>query len=104
MRAAIFLILLFASSIAQATSYFPPEIEEELKKAVESPRLHQLVVQEVAPAIHKAWKLVSVSAADNPGSFMLWFQADDGSIYVMRANLTQDQLAVHDLVYKIPAK
>lgn len=107
MKTALFLILLFTVATAQATSYYPEqelEVSDKPKPATEGPGYHPFMVQEIAPAIPRAWKLVSVSAGDKPGGFAIWFQADDGAVYVMRGDFMQDRLTLHEPVLKIPVK
>jgi|OpeIllAssembly_1097287.scaffolds.fasta_scaffold06858_2 hypothetical protein len=107
MRITIFFILLFAASIAHATSYFPEQMfesSENMKQDTENLAHHQSTVQEGTPAIPKTWKLVSVACGDKPGAFALWFQADNGSVYVKQGELLHDRLVLHDLVIKIPSK
>jgi len=107
MRITIFIVLLFTASIAHATSYFPEQVlesSENMKTDTENLGHHQSTVQEGTPAISKTWKLVSVVCGEKPGSFALWFQADNGSVYVKQGELLHDRLILHDLVIKIPSK
>lgn len=107
MRQAIIIILLFTASVASAVSYPISQTHkpsEETLLSVESTKAGQLLAPEGQPAIPKSWRMVGVTSGEKQNSSNLWFQADDGSIYLLQVFPSQNRLFFHDQIYKIPAK
>ena len=107
MKPAMMFIFLFAASTAGATSYPPSqvfEIKEEATVEMERLYLHRLVGPGGPLAIPKSWRLISVSSGDKANSSNLWFQADDGSVYVVQGFASPNRFDLQGQVFKIPAR
>jgi hypothetical protein len=107
MKPAIMFIFLFAAATAGATSYPPSQVfetNEEAAVEMEKLDLHRLVSPGGPLAIPKSWRLISVSRGDKANSSNLWFQADDGSVYVVQGFASHNRFDLHGQVFKIPAR
>lgn len=107
MKLSIILALLLSASLACAVSYSPSQSEKPLEEAVvalESSRMKEFLGANSLPAIPKSWKLISVSNGEKSNSSNLWFQAEDGSFYLLQGFTSQNKFMLHEHVYKIPAK
>jgi hypothetical protein len=107
MRSVIIFAILLTASIAGATSYTPSQMLEAQGEAtieMESLSLQGLSGPGGPLAIPKTWKLISVSNGDKANDFCWWFQADDGSVYAIQGFYSRNRIALHDQVFKIPAK
>ena len=107
LKLAIIIAFLFTVSAAGAVSYpgpASPKLPDDSVTQVESIKLNELNGANGLPAIPKTWKLISVSSGEKPNSSNLWFQAEDGSIFLLQAVITLNKFAIHEHVYKIPAK
>ena len=107
MKLTILIAFLFTASSASAVSYPPPtapKLQDEAVIPVESIKLNEFIGASGSPAIPKTWKLMSVSNGEKPNSSNLWFQAEDGSIYLLQGVLSLNKFVLHEHAYKIPAK
>lgn len=107
MRPSIFICLLFMASQAHAVSYpltQPEKPPEETVVPVASSKLQELLGTNSLPAIPKSWKLIGVSNGEKSNASNLWFQAEDGSVYLLQGFSSQNKFMLHEHAYKIPAK
>jgi hypothetical protein len=107
MRLALIIITsLLIAPVAWAVSYplsVPPPVLEEFT-SVESIKFRDVHGANNSPAIPKSWKLISVSTGEKSNSNNLWFQDQNGSIYLLQGFTSQHKFIIHENVYKIPAR
>jgi len=99
-------MIVFTTPVAWETSYpltVPPPLHEEFI-SVEAIKFRDVQGTNAPPAIPKAWKLISVSNGEKLNSNNLWFQDQNGSIYLLQGFTSQNKLFIHENVYKIPSK
>jgi hypothetical protein len=107
MRLAIISALLCSASLVGSVSYPLPQStkpHEEGGMGVEGVRTQELLGSGSLSAIPKTWRLIGVSSGEKPNVSNLWFQAEDGSVYLLQGGISQNRFVFHDQVYKIPAK
>ena len=107
MKLTIIIAFLFTVSTSGAVSYplpTSPKLPDDSGILVESIKLNELSGANGLPAIPKTWKLISVSNGEKPNSSNLWFQAEDGSVFLLQTGIFQNKFVLHEHVYKIPAR
>jgi hypothetical protein len=72
--------------------------------SVEAIKLRDAQGTSTPPSIPKSWKLISVSNGEKSNSNNLWFQDNDGSVYLLQGFTSKSKYFIHENVYKIPAK
>ncbi len=105
MRLLIVLTVFLITATVHAVSYpveFPKGLEEFT--TIEGIKFKAAKGTSNPPSIPKSWKLISVSNGEKSNSNNLWFQDEDGSVYLLQGFTSQNKFIIHEHVYKIPAK